>query len=334
MSEKIYTWLLKLYPVRFRRDYGPSAVQLFRDRFQAERGLLRRCRFWLDVISDLAVSVPREHWRRNTTEPRMPGAFRIPEEAVAEMTKREAVIPAIAIGSLVALGLTIAWLGDSRHVPMLIAYLPLAILTMAQFRTIVKVERRLHSYQLIFGPNHLQLSQDGEDRTVSKSEIFKVNEDQHGLSVICVPGYSRAEALPVEYRQEREGLVSIPIPAGLTGYEQIREQILQWTGPISQRRSLGLKKLKPLACAVSLGPAMLLVSSVPWLAIVAVIYYGTVLLAIVLDIGRPPRGSGLAREGVNLPRSAYMWRRFKRLSRCLGVLTLFFLPIVRIVPLP
>lgn len=69
MSEKIYAWLLKLYPSGFRRDYGASAMQLFRDRLQAERGFSQRLRFWLDVIADLAVSFPREHWRQNPVHP-------------------------------------------------------------------------------------------------------------------------------------------------------------------------------------------------------------------------------------------------------------------------
>jgi hypothetical protein len=75
MSEKIYAWLLKLYPVRFREEYGASASQLFREHLRAERGGFRRLRFWLDVIADLAISVPREHWRRKPSEPAMGGSF-------------------------------------------------------------------------------------------------------------------------------------------------------------------------------------------------------------------------------------------------------------------
>ncbi len=81
MSEKIYAWLLKLYPAGFRRDYGPSAMQLFRDRLQAERGFSRRLRFWLDVIADLAVSFPREHWRQNPVHPAA-GGYCLSAEAV------------------------------------------------------------------------------------------------------------------------------------------------------------------------------------------------------------------------------------------------------------
>ena len=81
----------------------------------------------------------------------------------------------------------------------------------------------------------------GSDITLLRSEIFKVHEDQHGLSVIGIRGYSQAEILPVEYRQVRERIVSIPIPAGLAGYQMAREQVLHWTGRVSQRRSLSLQ---------------------------------------------------------------------------------------------
>jgi hypothetical protein len=69
MSEKIYAWMLKLYPAHFRHEYEASAMQLFRDRLRAERGFFRRLRFWLDVIADFAVSVPREHSRQAALHP-------------------------------------------------------------------------------------------------------------------------------------------------------------------------------------------------------------------------------------------------------------------------
>ena len=62
MSEKIYTWLLRLYPSRFREVYGQEALQLVRDRFRDEKGFLPRLRLGLDLLSDLALSVPREYF--------------------------------------------------------------------------------------------------------------------------------------------------------------------------------------------------------------------------------------------------------------------------------
>src|SRR6266566_3013020 len=63
MSEKIYAWLLRLFPSRFREAYGEEALQLFRDRCRDEQGILLRLRLWLDLLGDLALSVPRAYFR-------------------------------------------------------------------------------------------------------------------------------------------------------------------------------------------------------------------------------------------------------------------------------
>jgi Peptidase family S41 len=59
MSEKMYVWLLSLYPSRFREAYGKEAVQLFRDRARDERGFFPGVRLWFDLLADLVVSLPR-----------------------------------------------------------------------------------------------------------------------------------------------------------------------------------------------------------------------------------------------------------------------------------
>jgi hypothetical protein len=61
MSEKIYSWLLRLYPSRFRAAHGEEALQLFRDRARCETGFFPRLRLWLDLLADLAISLPREY---------------------------------------------------------------------------------------------------------------------------------------------------------------------------------------------------------------------------------------------------------------------------------
>jgi hypothetical protein len=61
MSEKIYGLLLRLLPARFRDAYGDDALQLFRDRARDERGFFRGARLWLDLLADLAISIPREY---------------------------------------------------------------------------------------------------------------------------------------------------------------------------------------------------------------------------------------------------------------------------------
>ena len=56
-SERIYRWLLHLYPREFRDEYGREMSLLFRDRATEGRGTL-----WLQVLGDLIVHAPREHW--------------------------------------------------------------------------------------------------------------------------------------------------------------------------------------------------------------------------------------------------------------------------------
>ncbi len=55
MSEKIYAWLLHLYPSQFREAYGSEALQLFRDRVRDEKGFFPCLRLWLDLLVDLAI---------------------------------------------------------------------------------------------------------------------------------------------------------------------------------------------------------------------------------------------------------------------------------------
>jgi len=61
MSERLYSLLLKLYPNHFRRAYGDEALRLVLDRARDEKGFLCRLRLWLDLLVDLAISLPREY---------------------------------------------------------------------------------------------------------------------------------------------------------------------------------------------------------------------------------------------------------------------------------
>jgi hypothetical protein len=56
-AERIYRWLLRLYPDDFRDEYGQEMSLLFRAR--ATDGYLR---LWLQVLGDMLFHAPREHW--------------------------------------------------------------------------------------------------------------------------------------------------------------------------------------------------------------------------------------------------------------------------------
>jgi uncharacterized protein (TIGR03435 family) len=61
MSEGIYALLLRLYPSEFQKAYAEEALQLFRDRSRDERGLVSGLLLWLDLLSDLFISIPRSY---------------------------------------------------------------------------------------------------------------------------------------------------------------------------------------------------------------------------------------------------------------------------------
>jgi hypothetical protein len=46
---------------QWKTSYGDEALQLFRDRARDERGFLSGLRLWLDLLGDLAISIPREY---------------------------------------------------------------------------------------------------------------------------------------------------------------------------------------------------------------------------------------------------------------------------------
>jgi hypothetical protein len=66
MSEKIYAWILRLYPAHFREIHGQEALQLFRDRVRHEKGFLPGVRLWFDLFKDLLISLPREYGYERT----------------------------------------------------------------------------------------------------------------------------------------------------------------------------------------------------------------------------------------------------------------------------
>ena len=57
MSEKIYAFLLRLYPARFRMRFEEEALELFRGRLRDEHGFSRRLRLWMDLIGDFALGL-------------------------------------------------------------------------------------------------------------------------------------------------------------------------------------------------------------------------------------------------------------------------------------
>jgi putative ABC transport system permease protein len=91
MSERVYRWLLRLYPADFRHEYGREMSLLFRAR--ADAGDARTAglaTLWFQVLGDLLFHAPREHWALMKQDVRY--AFR--------SWRRTPAIPAIALTAL------------------------------------------------------------------------------------------------------------------------------------------------------------------------------------------------------------------------------------------
>jgi predicted permease len=58
--KRIYRWLLKLHPARFREEYGEPLERQFWDEYREVQGRGRRVLYWLSVLTDLAASIPAQ----------------------------------------------------------------------------------------------------------------------------------------------------------------------------------------------------------------------------------------------------------------------------------
>jgi hypothetical protein len=116
MSEKIYAWLLRLYPRRFRETWSEAAMQLYRDRARDERGFFGRLLLWLDLLADAAVSIPREYRRPSPALATV--AVRRPADALPSFQMLGSESPgagSLTLGGAVSLAIVIALSAAGGH---------------------------------------------------------------------------------------------------------------------------------------------------------------------------------------------------------------------------
>ena len=254
MSEKILQWLLRLYPRRFRSEYGDAMRQLFRDRMGAETGILGRLRLWLDLLRDLAISVPREHRRR----PRLAVAecvgYRMSEEAVAEMVKRSHIRELPSIFLSLAVGAMLGWMGHAPRWLLCAVYGLLMFLSAASFRGLGRWKDQWRSYELILDGDRIQRVEHGVvTLTLQKGEVTRLLERRDAGMTICTQDPRR----------------SIWVPSVLNGYEDLRARLAAW-GPVAEppqgAPQLSIHGHRAFRWMFALYPAALLVRS-PYFAI-------------------------------------------------------------------
>jgi hypothetical protein len=264
MSEKIFQWMLRLYPRRFRSEYGDAMRQLFRDRLGTETSILGRFRLWMNLLQDFVMSVRREHRRRAQVAAAESGNYRISEEAFAEMERshiRERSVEFLSI----ALGFLIAWLGHAQRWPLWAVYSLLTFLMIASFRGVGRLEDHWRSYELILGDDRIQQSENGVvTLTLLKIEITRLLE-------------MRDLGFAVQTQDPRKCIL---VPSALNGYEELGARLKSWL-PVEKppEEPTGAYFMIPY-WIVAMYPAALLVRS-PYFAIPLAVLVGVYLLYLL-----------------------------------------------------
>jgi len=104
MSEKIFAFLLSLYPPGFRERYFQEAMLLYRDRYRHETGLFRRARLWWDLLADLVTGLPKA-WQAPCPVVAVPSESRIVNGPSFHLLHSDPLRPAaILVGGMLTLG--------------------------------------------------------------------------------------------------------------------------------------------------------------------------------------------------------------------------------------
>ena len=267
MSEKIYVWLLRLYPKEFRREYGPAILRLFRDRLHAEQGPAIRARLWLDLIADLAVSVPREHLRSRPASELSTREYCLSDAAVTAMFRRTVLGPAVSFYVFILIGVAAGRLEHASPVLISLAYGLLATRGLAKIRDLRHFKQRWRSFELVLGTDCVQRSRCGRHSILMSNEVKRIVEDGPGLFIVAAGG---------------KGMF---IPAELNGYVKVRAHLNEWM-PVTQyavphSSFVAVRKsgASPLLAAILLTPAGM------WFLALSVLY-GICVLPIAVSLWR------------------------------------------------
>lgn len=160
MPEGICRWLLKLYPVRFRRKYGGAMLQ-FNDRVRAEHGGGRKL------------------------NPRAAG-YRLTEEAARQLAKTRHGATRPVVLSIV-FGLVIGLLGDAPRLALFGVYLPFSLLIPKLLWQTRRLERYWRGFELVLESERILILEHGTvAKILTRRDTKRVVEASWGLKVLAV----------------------------------------------------------------------------------------------------------------------------------------------------
>jgi len=137
MSERVYAFLLLLYPAHFRSLYGDESLRLVRERAHDEPSLS----LWIDLLIDLLCAVPRVHLRPAPVAARATGPAFVTLEGEAPR-----IVP-LFLGAAVSLFLIFASIPAGR-------FLERTPAVHLHARTAMQVATQAPSAQITVGNRH------------------------------------------------------------------------------------------------------------------------------------------------------------------------------------
>ncbi|MBZ2187073.1 MAG: hypothetical protein K7J46_20385 [Bryobacter sp.] len=225
MSERVFSYLLRLYPRRFRDEYGASMRLVFQDRLRSEARISGRTVLWIAFVVDVLKSAVKEHLRPAPFP--HTAHFTLSEDAVADMVRRSHAGHRDRMIMWLVAGFGAAWFGQAPAGPSYVVYGLLLLLALPAFRGFGRFKQHWRAYSLHLDFDRIdELSAGRVVRSVGRSEISRLLE---------TPGFGLAV-------QSLEAARSIWIPSTVNGYEEIRTALEAWF-PIERMESRSLHGL-------------------------------------------------------------------------------------------
>jgi hypothetical protein len=180
MSERVYAWLLRLYPRAFRERYAQEMMRTFRDRLRHEPTV----RLWIDVLKDAVVSIPHRHWVQDP-HPIFPPSS-APLRAAYAVVAQSMLVGGALAGMMVPVAAVMAFElpGPWRAAGLVPVCLAL-YLTPWSLRRARRASHIVKSYQADTTPDSVTISAAGlAPLTLQRSEIVGLHLFEHvGLRI-------------------------------------------------------------------------------------------------------------------------------------------------------
>ena len=190
-------------------------LQLFKDRWDGEPGAFPHFRLSLNMLRDLVISVPSEHFREPATA-LPPGVYRFTSNGARRFQRRSQHQSPRSMVCFLILGYSLGVLGDAPILPLTGIFVVLGYITSNALRASHERQDRWKNFEVILDGDRLLVTDDSGQQTFTRSEITRLQENPI--------------LLLIRTADERRRLL---VPTLLTGYPELRASLSAWK-PIEQ----------------------------------------------------------------------------------------------------